>query len=161
MAGLSVPQADEWREAQAPPSCRGASDLLRAPPGQPATSMGGAGLVAPTCEEWCFQAWHKGQAGACRDVALSGSSQVRHDKAMGLHPQPTLVLLLLRKCCQQQPVGREAKRVQAAATGRPRSRTHIMAWSSQRRLGPATETRCPSFHPFGSRPGGRCRRPHF
>lgn len=43
-----------------------------------------------------------------------------------MHPQPKLVLLLLRKCCQQQPVGREAKRVQAAATERPRSRTHIM-----------------------------------
>lgn len=157
MARLSVPQADEWREAQALPSCRGASDLLRALPGQPATSTGGAGLMAPSCEERCFQAWHKGQAGACRDVAPSGSRHVRHDKAMGLHPHPTLVLLLLRKCCQQQPVGREAKRVQAAATGRPRSRTHIMAWSSRRRLGPATETRCPSFHPFGSRPGGLCR----
>lgn len=99
----------------------------------------------------CAETWH------CRR-----SHKVRHDKAVDLHPQPKLVLLLLRKCCQQQPIGREAKRVQATATERPRSCTHIMAWPREvqapctitEEVGPATET--VSFLPFGGRSGGLC-----
>lgn len=61
MAGLARPRADMWREAQAQ-SCPGACNLLRALPGQPTTSTGGAGLVAQACEE-LNSSWHKGRLG--------------------------------------------------------------------------------------------------